>query len=168
MVILQFLAAVGLMIGCWYFVRKEAMKKGMPRWIGHFAGAASGVFIFLVVIAATQSEKKNSDPLLAAEKNKKDIETDQVIVACEKAHEAVEARLKAPSTAKFPGCVFGAYEHEIRANEQRTVWFVKGHVDSQNSFGAMLRTEWAVKLNRSADEQGNDRWTIVSVATAQK
>jgi len=40
--------------------------------------------------------------------------------ACERAKIAVRSRLKAPSTAKFPGCVFGANEYEIRANPAQT------------------------------------------------
>lgn len=71
--------------------------------------------------------------------------------ACQEAIRAVRPRLKAPATAKFPGCVFGAHEYEIRADETRSTWWVLGHVDSQNSFGAMIRTKWIVKLTHKGD-----------------
>lgn len=58
--------------------------------------------------------------------------------ACTTAKNAVRDHLKAPSTAKFSDC------YEVRANEDRTRFFVKGHVDAHNSFGAMLRKEYAV------------------------
>jgi len=58
--------------------------------------------------------------------------------ACATAKNAVRDYLKAPSTAKFSDC------YEVRANEEGTRFFVKGHVDAHNSFGAMLRKEYAV------------------------
>lgn len=68
--------------------------------------------------------------------------------ACAIAQEAVKAKLKAPSSAKFPGCAFGAHEYRIRADESRDTVWVMGHVDAQNAFGAMLRSEFGVKLER--------------------
>lgn len=55
----------------------------------------------------------------------------------------VEERLKAPSTAKF-------------SNEQRTPtgvgsWTISGTVDSQNSFGAMVRNDWSCKIAADGD-----------------
>lgn len=68
--------------------------------------------------------------------------------ACAIAQEAVKAKLKAPSSAKFPGCAFGAHEYRIRADEARDTVWVMGHVDAQNDFGAMLRSDFGVKLER--------------------
>lgn len=55
----------------------------------------------------------------------------------------VELTLKAPSTAKFP------YDGEFSAwqtPESKDVWEVTGYVDAQNSFGAMIRSNWYVKI----------------------
>ena len=68
--------------------------------------------------------------------------------ACTLAQDAVKAKLKAPSTAKFPGCAFGAHEYRIRADEARDTVWVMGHVDAQNAMGAMLRSDFGVKLER--------------------
>ena len=52
----------------------------------------------------------------------------------------VEKMLKAPSTADF--CE--SYEAEIL--QKGNTWTVEGWVDAQNSFGAMIRTDFVVKL----------------------
>lgn len=72
--------------------------------------------------------------------------------ACAAAQEAVKAKLKAPASAKFPGCAFGAHEYRIRANESRDTVWVMGHVDAQNAMGAMLRSDFGVKLERVGGE----------------
>lgn len=55
---------------------------------------------------------------------------------CSTAERGVKAHLKAPATASFD-CT------EVRRNDEGTRFFVKGHVDAQNSFGAMLRKQFA-------------------------
>lgn len=60
----------------------------------------------------------------------------------------VELYLKAPSTAKFP------YYEEFSAwqtPENKDVWEVTGYVDAQNSFGAMIRSNWYVKIHVFGD-----------------
>lgn len=79
--------------------------------------------------------------------------------ACGVAQDAVRERLKAPSTAEFPSCGFGLSEYEIRASDDRSLWYVLGHVDAQNSYGAQIRNEFGVKMT-----QEDDQWTVKSVA----
>lgn len=57
------------------------------------------------------------------------------------AENIIEGILKSPSTAKFVDVQ--AYE----LSEQKDIWTVNGYVDSQNSFGAMLRSSWEVQLD---------------------
>lgn len=57
------------------------------------------------------------------------------------AEKAVKSILKAPSTAKFPNInewVFAKKDGKI---------YIQGYVDSQNSFGAMLRSNFQITLN---------------------
>ena len=68
-------------------------------------------------------------------KNKRRIES---IVFAES---VIEKILKAPSTAKFVDVE--AYE----LSNEKDVWAVNGYVDSQNSFGAMIRNQWEVQLD---------------------
>ena len=72
--------------------------------------------------------------------------------ACEAAIKAVKTKLKSPSRAEFPGCVFGANQYEVRINSDRSRVGVSGHVDSQNSYGAMLRRKFVVFLDMSGSE----------------
>ena len=57
------------------------------------------------------------------------------------AEEVVRANLKAPSSAKFPGSY-----HVFKNND---VIEVVGYVDSQNSFGAMIRSKFFVKFDKN-------------------
>jgi len=56
------------------------------------------------------------------------------------AKNVVESALKAPSTAEF--CDFD----ESRVTRYGDIVTVKGFVDAQNSFGAMLRSDWSVEM----------------------
>lgn len=58
---------------------------------------------------------------------------------CVEASMLIEKTLKAPSTAKFPTC-----SHFIIENLPERGYKVSSYVDSQNGFGAMIRTEWTI------------------------
>jgi DNA-directed RNA polymerase subunit RPC12/RpoP len=66
------------------------------------------------------------------------------------AKDFIRDRLKAPSTAKFPDQ--DAFEiHNINPH----VWKVFSYVDSQNSFGALLRTKYSVELQTESNGNCN-------------
>ncbi len=65
------------------------------------------------------------------------------------ARQFVLKRLKAPSTAKF-------VEESSMLSRDGT-WLVVGAVDSQNSFGAMLRTQYTCGVRHV----GDDKWELV-------
>lgn len=71
------------------------------------------------------------------EQAKKDREIMSIVFA----KSVIEKTLKAPSTAKFVDVQ--AYE----LSNLKDVWAVNGYVDSQNSFGAMIRSQWEVQLD---------------------
>lgn len=73
-------------------------------------------------------------------------ESGQVQVACKS---WVEDRLKAPSTADFSG---------VKTALSGDRYTVTGSVDSQNSFGAMIRTSWICTATHA-----NERSTLVSL-----
>jgi hypothetical protein len=70
-------------------------------------------------------------------------------VMCE---EFVTERLKAPSSAEFPGAdlvePLGGDQYQVTAA-----------VDSQNGFGAMIRTGYVCTIQNT----GGDEWTLVSL-----
>lgn len=159
--VIQFLVWVGVLVGCWYGMVKYARIKKMAPLVGHFTGAGVGFGVATAVLIAMITQPTEQE--LAAQEQKINAET-QVSSACLEAQDAVRIFLKSPKTAEFPGCVFSASEYEIRTDAERRVWFVKGYVDSQNSFGAMLRKRWIVKLERSAQD-GKDTWMALKVST---
>jgi len=69
--------------------------------------------------------------------------------------EAVEKRLKAPSTASFSG----QYETTIYEVTPSQRYRVAGYVDAQNSFGAKLRKSYSCTV--STYSSGNDRTYVV-------
>lgn len=65
---------------------------------------------------------------------------------CGLAEQFVKDRLKAPSTAKFQSC-------EDRSVSGAGPYTVRGWVDSENSFGAMLRSNYSVTLTAIGDDR---------------
>lgn len=68
------------------------------------------------------------------------------------AEEAVRGSLKSPATADFNGA-------DRRVTHEGCAYTVRGTVDAQNSFGALLRSSYRVKLLRME----NNEWLITAV-----
>jgi len=71
------------------------------------------------------------------------------------AERAVKYMLKAPSTAKFPD----ELQHSWVLDDSIVV--VKGAVDAQNSFGAMIRNEYYIKFKWTKDYNVSDNWKVL-------
>jgi hypothetical protein len=84
-------------------------------------------------------------------------------MACVAAQRAVKAKLKSPSTADFPSCGWSLNEYVIHANPELTKFGVEGHVDSQNGFGAMIRSKFVVLLDKGPGD-GSSAFTPTGVA----
>ncbi len=86
------------------------------------------------------------------EEKQKDIELSAYTVA----EEYVKFNLKSPSTAKFP-----TYSHATISSLGNNSWRISSVVDSQNGFGAMLRSNWSVVVTYKGGDQYNfsDNWT---------
>lgn len=85
---------------------------------------------------------------------KSDISKFEYIAAAEL---MVEDRLKSPSTAEF--CHVNDYTVAVAKDAGLAI--VKGYVDAQNSFGAVVRTEFAVELDISGS--GNPKWICAEI-----
>jgi hypothetical protein len=69
----------------------------------------------------------------------------------------VKRNLKSPSTAEFPSSYdFTAGEVEVPTYGK--VWRVVGYVDSQNGFGAMIRTSFTCELKPIGD-----KWQLIDL-----
>lgn len=78
-----------------------------------------------------------SQPTSPSVNDSSDRKVDSIVFA----EHVIENLLKSPSTAKFVDV--DAYE----LSNMKDVWAVNGSVDSENSFGAMLRNTWEVQLD---------------------
>lgn len=69
------------------------------------------------------------------------------------AREFVKRNLKAPATAKFVADRnSGRSDYDNAAIELREgVWLATGAVDSQNSFGALIRSSWSAQVEHAGD-----------------
>jgi hypothetical protein len=74
------------------------------------------------------------------------------------AKQFVTDRLKAPSTADYPWYSSDSVQVVHRGEG---VFVVRAHVDSQNSFGAMIRTRFVCELKNTT----GDSWSLISLDT---
>lgn len=79
---------------------------------------------------------------------------DTAISACVMAESFVKDRLRAPATADFSSCSDGS---AVKAGD---TWTVRGYVDSENGFGAKIRSQFLVKMTH---QPGNDNWRATQV-----
>lgn len=69
-------------------------------------------------------------------------------------HVFVKRNLKAPSTAEFPTTTYANISYD------GTYWNVSCFVDAQNSFGAMIRSDYEVKMSYNP-KSGN--WLLIDI-----
>lgn len=98
-----------------------------------------GIFNMNSVTPSSTSTSSTPEPVStpSPEQARKDREIMSLVFA----KETIKKVLKSPSTAEFVDVK--AYE----LSNLKDVWAVNGYVDSQNSFGAMIRSQWEVQLD---------------------
>lgn len=70
----------------------------------------------------------------------------------------VKAGLRAPASAQFPSKPLAALD------TGGGVYLVTAHVDAQNSFGAMLRNDWACKVQYAGGHPGaSSSWRLLDL-----
>lgn len=70
------------------------------------------------------------------------------------AQEFVRRGLKAPATAKFPVLPYNV----VALGDNR--YKITSYVDSQNSFGALLRSDWSVVMKKNGDRWQLERMVV--------
>jgi hypothetical protein len=104
-----------------------------------YALAAALLAIYLMVVAWGARNAPKSERQLT------DTGKIQMIKAAQR---GVRGILKSPSSADFPSILFGLSEYSVVQISEDT-YRVRGYVDAQNSFGAMLRNEWEAECRGS-------------------
>lgn len=102
---------------------------GLAKWI---IGIIAAVFaiVGIILLAVLVLGPSRSDRMIAEAKL------------------AVASRLRAPSTAKFPP----EAHYSVSQIGKQEVYSVRGEVDSQNGFGAMIRSLWTVSIEWGGKE----------------
>ncbi len=98
-------------------------------------------FIGVVEMNSSTSSTSSSTSTPTSAPSQEQATNDREIMSLVYAKEVIKRILKSPSTAEFV---------DVRAYELsnlKDVWAVNGYVDSQNSFGAMMRSQWEVQLD---------------------
>lgn len=116
-----------------------------------FTGCLLPIIVGIVAISiiGTCNDKSSSVEI-------KSVDTSSIqISAVFKSKEIVKTLLKSPSSAEFP-----MGEQNCWLLPDSTI-IVKGSVDSQNSFGAMLRSNYIVKYKWYSDIEKSDNWDVV-------
>ncbi len=107
------------------------------------------IFCVLLGISALEkiTQKEQKAPVVVSVPAKPDtswLEEGDPFGAFYYSKEYVKLRLKAPSTAKFPE----SERDNTSISREGQVYTVVSWVDSQNSFGAMLRTVYACRIEQ--------------------
>lgn len=99
-----------------------------------------GSIIFIVLLMLISNNPNND--------SKKNVDN---FDACSAAQYFIKEKLKSPSTA-----VFQSY-NEMRVSREGNDFVVSGYVDSQNGFGAMLRSDFMAVMKYHPDAKN---WTL--------
>lgn len=106
------------------------------------------VFLCLILLGAIGSFSSPTSSNSSPSSSSQQTTSDRKYVSIAYAESVIEQILKSPSTANFTDVQ--AYE----LSNQKDVWAVNGYVDSENSFGASLRSIWEVDLDYSNGKGG--------------
>lgn len=99
----------------------------------------------------------NTDPGSGTNKTEKPT-TDLSTTAVVQCRNFVTQQLKSPATADFP-----LLDHKIWQLKDRT-YVVKSYVDSQNSYGATIRSSWHCKVQYvSGDRLDQSNWKLLDL-----
>ncbi|MDP4011959.1 MAG: hypothetical protein Q8P72_07115 [Candidatus Roizmanbacteria bacterium] len=112
----------------------------------------SGLFLLFIIGSFTElsGEKKQSGNIQTETQNT--YAPDDIDLHIQ-AQEFVKQGLKAPSTAKFPVLPYQT------STDGDGLYRVVSHVDSQDSFGAMIRSDWSVTMRLVGE-----RWILEKMA----
>jgi hypothetical protein len=141
----------------------EAKPSDKPSTKQKIIGGFFGIAVVLILLAALwwlfswgvnkiinpDTEAPAATPEVQAPKAHTDTE------AYVDAEAIVKKTLKSPSTAKFPSSSYATVEHYSTDGFK-----VSSYVDSQNGFGAMIRSDWTVLFQYTPDEK-LDIWQVI-------
>ncbi len=145
---------------------KECPHCGVPAkkkaGCGSIALVLLGLLIIISILGSLGSkESKTTTPEKSVGTSNKPISTwkerDNSLLAYGMIEDYVKNRLKSPSSADFPGLFDGKADHIQRLGGQK--YRIVSWVDSQNAFGAMIRTRFVGEIEQMSEY----RWSLISL-----
>lgn len=112
-----------------------------------------GLFLLAVILIVFSSSCRQCTKMQKATPDRAG-NTNEGIYAYAISKQFVKDRLRSPSTAKFPWSATETTDLGARG------WRVKAYVDSQNAFGAMIRTEYTCEVKTT---DGGTNWTLMNL-----
>lgn len=107
--------------------------------------------------AKEQAERDKRDSIKMVEESLANANSDK-ISATFFAENYIKTKLKSPASADF--CSMGDYKI---GNPSVGEWRIIGWVDSQNSFGAVIRTRFAITMKfNGGDDNNGENWSILN------
>jgi hypothetical protein len=131
----------------------EMTQASKPKISNSGGGAAKGflaLFVLILAVVFLWNGCTGSSDSSKSTASKQPTDTDAYFMSWK----FVKSNLKAPSTAKFPY----SNQAEIIATGINQ-WKVTAYVDSENSFGAKIRTYYTATVRYI----GNDEWELVNI-----
>lgn len=104
------------------------------------------IFAILFITYGCTANSPSSSSSTTSSSTKSTIATGSQTEACTYAQMEIENKLKSPSTAKHPACSLNTYT-KLSASKYK----VKSYVEAQNSFGAIVRTNYQCTVTFNND-----------------
>lgn len=106
------------------------------------------------------NKKKIAEEEKAIKQKEQDLkyiyETDNSYYVYELIKDYVRENLKSPKTAKFPS------KTGIKIVKNKDMYIIQGYVDSQNSFGATIRTKYIAEIQQTGKAMEKNNFVIKS------
>ena len=126
----------------------------LPKQIGMLGWFILLAFTVLVVQCTMSGVSNDTQSVAQTPEQRKDAAEQQILSDAKwQCRGFMEKTLKAPATAKFQN-----YNEFTARQEASGSYLVRGYVDSQNSYGAMIRTSFRCQLKRDAGQ-----WSLMEI-----
>ena len=133
---------------CGEMINKKKVKKKKGNLLNLIFLLIVSFFILMIFAGDTPTSEKNNTEINTS-------------MASIQAQEYVKKALKSPSTAKFPGLWELSNDGVVAYEKETNRYEIISYVDSQNSFGATIRSNWSVVLKYLGGDDSNIRnWQL--------
>lgn len=133
---------IAIFIAGWLVTAMQMRRRGIGKFRRHLMGFCAGVsagIVFIVIIGKAPETPDRTSPSMA-------------FIQCKG---FVEDRLKSPASAEFPTLDFQAFPRG------QDTYAIRSYVDSQNSFGAKIRTDFFCEVEwNGKDHSSRESWKL--------